>query len=199
MVLPGAADYADRMADIFDVIADATRRDLLHALLERYRGADGGSTEISVGDLVERLGVSQPTVSKHLKVLLVVHRWSPTPGVSARQVRDVISALALHATLVLDREHGERDHDLVTVRDEGQHRYYRLDIAPFEQVEDWLIPFLSADAGADANAAYAAWAGTDVGSTIGRATADGMHQARTVIHDAQEQVGKRLPWLRRKR
>lgn len=161
MVLPGAAGYADRMADIFDVIADATRRDLLHALLERYRGADGGSSEISVGDLVERLGVSQPTVSKHLKVL--------------------------------------RDHDLVTVRDEGQHRYYRLDTAPFEQVEDWLIPFLSADAGVDANAAYAAWAGTDVGSTIGRATADGLHQARVVIQDAQDQVGKRLPWLRRQR
>lgn len=50
-----------------------------------------------------------------LPVVLVVHRWSPTPGVSARQVRDVISALALHATLVLDREHGERDHDLVTL------------------------------------------------------------------------------------
>ncbi|WP_431473065.1 sensor histidine kinase [Ornithinimicrobium sp. W1665] len=50
-----------------------------------------------------------------LPVVLVAHRWAPAPGVSAQQVRDVISALALHATLVLDREHGERDHDLVTL------------------------------------------------------------------------------------
>lgn len=51
------------MADIFDVIADATRRDLLQALLH------SGSGELSVGQLVEKLGLSQPTVSKHLRVL----------------------------------------------------------------------------------------------------------------------------------
>lgn len=48
------------MADIFDVLADATRRDILRHLL------DG---EATVGDLVERLGSSQPTVSKHLAQL----------------------------------------------------------------------------------------------------------------------------------
>jgi len=57
------------MADIFDVIADPTRRDLLQVLLERYVAADSETGEISVGDLVERLGLSQPTVSKHLRVL----------------------------------------------------------------------------------------------------------------------------------
>ena len=48
------------MADIFDVIADGTRRELLQRLLKG---------ESSVGSLVDELGISQPTVSKHLKVL----------------------------------------------------------------------------------------------------------------------------------
>ena len=56
------------MADIFDVLADETRRDLLTTLHEsRVRGAAGG--ELSVTELVERLGLSQPTVSKHLQKL----------------------------------------------------------------------------------------------------------------------------------
>jgi DNA-binding transcriptional ArsR family regulator len=46
--------------DVFTVISDGTRRQLLDALREGDR---------SVGELVEALGVSQPTVSKHLKVL----------------------------------------------------------------------------------------------------------------------------------
>ena len=53
---------------IFDLIADDTRREILAAL----RGAsktDTDDTGVSVGELVEKLGVSQPTVSKHLKVL----------------------------------------------------------------------------------------------------------------------------------
>jgi DNA-binding transcriptional ArsR family regulator len=49
------------MADIFDVLADGTRRDILRRLL------DG---EAAVGDLVEALGLTQPTVSKHLARLL---------------------------------------------------------------------------------------------------------------------------------
>ncbi|MFP7762227.1 ArsR/SmtB family transcription factor [Marisediminicola sp. LYQ134] len=57
------------MADIFDVIADQTRRDLLGALLDRHLAAESGSGELSVGELVEKLGLSQPTVSKHLRVL----------------------------------------------------------------------------------------------------------------------------------
>lgn len=56
------------MADIFDVLADGTRRDLLATLLERrIHGAPNG--ELSVSELVERLGLSQPTVSKHLQKL----------------------------------------------------------------------------------------------------------------------------------
>jgi ArsR family transcriptional regulator len=146
------------MADIFDVISDPTRRDILQALLERYVAAESETGEISVGDLVEHLGLSQPTVSKHLKVL--------------------------------------RDHGLVVVREDGQHRYYRLDATPLEVVEDWLIPYLSADfddesyeGDASGQAIFSAWSGADVGETIGRRAAEGAHQARAVA----EQVTRRIP------
>jgi len=89
------------MTDIFDVIADGTRRDILRLLLsESTQGADG----TSVTDIVSELGVSQPTVSKHLKVL--------------------------------------REAQLVTVREDGQRRFYSIEVAPLEAVDDWLVPFL---------------------------------------------------------
>lgn len=59
----------DPMADIFDVVADTTRRDILGVLLDRHQAATEGIGEISVSDIVATLGLSQPTVSKHLKVL----------------------------------------------------------------------------------------------------------------------------------
>ena len=90
------------MADIFDVIADGTRREILQLLLDRSTSGQRGT---SVSHIVQELGVSQPTVSKHLKVL--------------------------------------REAELVTVREEGQHRYYTLDPEPLEMVEDYVIPFLS--------------------------------------------------------
>jgi DNA-binding transcriptional ArsR family regulator len=92
------------MADIFDVIADGTRRDILQLLLDRSTRGDNGT---SVSQIVHELGVSQPTVSKHLKVL--------------------------------------RDAELVSVREEGQHRYYSLATAPLDEVDDWLVPFFSVD------------------------------------------------------
>jgi DNA-binding transcriptional ArsR family regulator len=91
------------MADIFDVIADGTRRDILQLL--RERGTNGRGT--SVSQIVAELGVSQPTVSKHLKVL--------------------------------------READLVSVREEGQHRYYSLSPAPLDTVDEWLMPFIIGD------------------------------------------------------
>jgi DNA-binding transcriptional ArsR family regulator len=48
------------MADVFAVIGDPTRR----RILDELRGHDR-----SVGELVAALGMSQPAVSKHLKVL----------------------------------------------------------------------------------------------------------------------------------
>ena len=163
------------MADIFDVIADGTRRELLQHLLDATLSPDNSEGELAVSELVDRMDATQPTVSKHLKVL--------------------------------------RDHGLVHVREEGQHRYYRIDSEPLEEIEDWLIPFLSAgfdDASGD-GAVFAAWAGADVsgaGSNLGRAAAEASYQARTVIHgaqeklhgvgdklhDAQDAVSKRLQW-----
>jgi DNA-binding transcriptional ArsR family regulator len=60
------------MADIFSVIADPTRRELLHLLLDRQTAAAPdveAHGDISVGEMVTSLGLSQPTVSKHLRVL----------------------------------------------------------------------------------------------------------------------------------
>jgi DNA-binding transcriptional ArsR family regulator len=48
------------MTVTFEVLAEESRRRILDLLIERER---------PVGDLVERLALSQPTVSKHLKVL----------------------------------------------------------------------------------------------------------------------------------
>jgi DNA-binding transcriptional ArsR family regulator len=93
------------MADIFDVIADGTRRDILRLLLDRSSAGEHGT---SVSHIVLELGVSQPTVSKHLKVL--------------------------------------REAELVSVREEGQHRYYSLSPAPLDEIDDWIVPFLGDDA-----------------------------------------------------
>jgi DNA-binding transcriptional ArsR family regulator len=54
------------MADIFDVVADATRREILQILLKNQLQGTG---ELSVSELVARTGLTQPTVSKQLKVL----------------------------------------------------------------------------------------------------------------------------------
>jgi ArsR family transcriptional regulator len=120
------------MADIFDVVADPTRRDVLGLLLASRH------TELSVGQMVERLGLTQPTVSKHLKVL--------------------------------------RDHGLVAVREEGQHRYYRLDAAPFDVLEDWLAPYVEVVPRPDATpGAVASLPGAELGARVGRAVASIRH------------------------
>jgi DNA-binding transcriptional ArsR family regulator len=48
------------MTTTFELVAEPTRRRILDLVVERER---------SVGDLVEQLGLSQPGVSKHLRVL----------------------------------------------------------------------------------------------------------------------------------
>jgi DNA-binding transcriptional ArsR family regulator len=48
------------MATAFDVLAEPSRRRILDLLLERER---------SVNELVELVGLSQPSISKHLKTL----------------------------------------------------------------------------------------------------------------------------------
>jgi DNA-binding transcriptional ArsR family regulator len=52
--------YIPDVATSFQVLADPTRRRILDLLLERPR---------PVGELVERLGLSQPGTSKHLRAL----------------------------------------------------------------------------------------------------------------------------------
>ncbi|HZJ40475.1 MAG TPA: metalloregulator ArsR/SmtB family transcription factor [Demequina sp.] len=138
------------MANIFDVVADSTRRDILHALLERYNQSADTVGELSVSDIVGQLGLSQPTISKHLKVL--------------------------------------REAGLVGVREEGQHRYYHLDYAPLEEIEDWLIPFLSVDFDVSAEeAAVEAGLRTEqraFAAAIGKAFADTSFQMSHAVKDA---------------
>lgn len=88
------------MTDLFDVLADETRRAIVTRLNHPSSESDQHSVELSVGELVEAVGATQPTVSKHLKAL--------------------------------------RDADIVRVREEGQHRYYRLNPDGLTPVATWL-------------------------------------------------------------
>jgi DNA-binding transcriptional ArsR family regulator len=75
--------------DAFNAVAEASRRDLLDAL---------GTEEATVGQLVDRLGLTQPQVSKHLGVLRQVglvavradgrHRWYRINGPALQPVHD---------------------------------------------------------------------------------------------------------------
>lgn len=102
--------------DVFAVIAEATRRDILVSLRKGDK---------AVGELVEELAASQPTISKHLKVL--------------------------------------READLVSMRAQGQKRYYALNPKPLAGVASWLETFdvgpAAAAAGVPAAAAHADAAG----------------------------------------
>src|ERR1700685_3268458 len=75
----------------FHAVAEASRRELLDAL---------GNGEASVSDLVDRLGLSQPQVSKHLAVLRTVglvsvraegrRRWYRVNGAALQPVYEWI-------------------------------------------------------------------------------------------------------------
>lgn len=145
------------MADIFDIVADATRRDILRVLLDAstqqsthdaaHEPTDAldHSSEVSVSQIVTALELSQPTVSKHLKVL--------------------------------------RESGLVQVREEGQRRYYHLNVAPLEDLEDWLIPFLSIgfDFGDDGFGAALADETRDFASSVGKVFADTSHRVTSAV------------------
>lgn len=159
------------MADIFGVIADATRRELLQVLLERASAGDSPTGDISVGELVERLGLSQPTVSKHLKVLR-------------------------EAGLVAVREVGQHRYyrleasPLETVED------WLMPFLASDYATDAAAPDRALGAGA-----FAAWSGAplpeslrragetlqhpgDAGAAVGRAVADATHGARHRFEEA---------------
>jgi DNA-binding transcriptional ArsR family regulator len=81
--------------DAFNAVADGSRRALLDAL---------GQDEATVGDLVDRLGLSQPQVSKHLAVLRTVglvsvridgrHRWYQVNGAALRPIYEWVGGFA---------------------------------------------------------------------------------------------------------
>ena len=171
------------MPDIFAVVADPTRREILDLLLDRR----AKNAEASVSEIVDALGVTQPTVSKHLKVL--------------------------------------REAGLALVREDGQHRYYTIDVRPLDALDDWLMPFIFSDdeehgEAALGAAAFAAWAEVTqpvrqaaeqarsraaaareavervahdpkpFGQSVGRRAADVVHSAKTRVQDAQERFGR---------
>jgi len=97
------------MTDLFDVLADETRRAIVARLNQPATVGGAVSVELSVGELVEAVGATQPTVSKHLKVL--------------------------------------RDADIVRVREEGQHRYYRLNPEGVIPVATWVADVVGSGEG----------------------------------------------------
>ncbi|MEY5017487.1 MAG: hypothetical protein RL431_536 [Actinomycetota bacterium] len=151
------------MEDIFDVLAEQIRRDILVTL------RNAAPADMSVGDIVGAVGSTQPTASKHLKVL--------------------------------------REAGLVAVREEGQHRYYRLNPEPLATVEGWISGMNTAPAPAEAvsvdkpeapasTASYLPEADySGIGRQVGRFLADVTHEAlgitklaRTVVLDATSAV-----------
>jgi DNA-binding transcriptional ArsR family regulator len=129
--------------DVFAVIAESTRRDILTSLR---------SGDKAVGELVEELAASQPTISKHLKVL--------------------------------------REAQLVSMRAQGQKRYYALNRKPLEGIASWLETFDvgSAAPAAKSPAAPAAVAGASdevsvpsAGETYPRVAAPADHAAADAV------------------
>jgi ArsR family transcriptional regulator len=151
------------MADIFDVLADGTRRDILSRLL------DG---EAAVSDLVEALGLTQPTVSKHL-------------------------ARLLDAGLVTVREDGRnriyalRSAPLETV--DAWLSPFLVGASPIAQLDD-------DDAGPTIYAAWAGTeAGDRVGRVAADAAHNArvaLEAAQEKLQGAQKRVTEKLPWSR---
>lgn len=59
---------ATTTSDAFNAVAEPRRREILEVL----GSAESSDDELSVGELVARLGLAQPQVSKHLQVLRLV-------------------------------------------------------------------------------------------------------------------------------
>jgi ArsR family transcriptional regulator, arsenate/arsenite/antimonite-responsive transcriptional repressor len=184
MVLLARHSYPVVMADIFDVVADVTRRDLLQVLLERHLASNSPVDGISVGQLVEKLGISQPTVSKHLKVLRDIglvrvreggqHRYYSIDSSPLEEIEDwLIPFLASDAVGAVEDE---------------------------PTAEDASAAVYAAWAGAPLTASVRRVAGRlpqagEAGTAVGRAVADVSYQARAVLEDASarvDRVNKRL-------
>jgi DNA-binding transcriptional ArsR family regulator len=81
-------------SDAFNAVAEPRRRQILDLLT---------SGERPVNDLVDALGLGQPQVSKHLRVL--------------------------------------REVGLVSVREDGRMRFYKLDARGLKAIHDWVSTF----------------------------------------------------------
>jgi DNA-binding transcriptional ArsR family regulator len=103
------SEYDTHMArtattDAFNAIAEPSRRRLLDAL---------GAGEATVGELVDRLGLTQPQVSKHLGVLRAVdvvsvrvdgrRRWYRVNGPALKPIHDWVGRFERTWNVSLDR------------------------------------------------------------------------------------------------
>lgn len=87
---PLSADGAAELATLLKAIADPARLRILSIIMAAHTG------EVCVCDLTERLELTQPTVSHHLKVLLdagLVEREKRGVWAYYRAVPDALSAL----------------------------------------------------------------------------------------------------------
>lgn len=80
--------------DTFQALADPSRRRIVEAL---------ASGERQVGDIVERAGIHQSGVSRHLRIL--------------------------------------HEAGFVSMRPDGQRRFYALKPEPFRELDDWLARY----------------------------------------------------------
>lgn len=90
--------------DAFSAVAEASRRQLLEAI---------GTGELTVGELVDRVGLTQPQVSKHLAVLRQVglvtvradgkHRRYRVNGSALRAIHDWVRRFERTWNTRLDR------------------------------------------------------------------------------------------------
>ena len=90
--------------DPFNAVGEASRRNLLDAI---------GDEEVTVGELVDRLGLSQPQVSKHLGVLRAVglvlvrtdgrRRWYRVNGPALKPIHDWVRTFERTWNARLDR------------------------------------------------------------------------------------------------
>src|SRR5262245_32448492 len=96
--------------DVFQVLADPTRRRIVEFL------RDG---ELQVGDVVEKAGIHQSGVSRHLRIL------SDSGFVSMRP----------------DGQRRLSGSGFDSRRADGQRRLYALKQEPFREIEEWLTQY----------------------------------------------------------
>ena len=85
----------EQVAERFRVLGDATRLSILRTLLNEG--------ELNVGELVERLGMSQANVSKHLRMLHDAGIVARRPHGTAAYYRVIDPSLVQLCDLVCDR------------------------------------------------------------------------------------------------